>query len=188
MKLYPSASFALVSKGTHPAVCCEFVDLGKVETNWGRKHKGMWVFQVDETEENGRRKEVYCKFNLSVGALSQPTKVQRLMGQWRGRAYSLEEVKNGHVDPEKPVGHACRLEIEHATMEDGAVIHYVEHVRPPAETRLEPAGYKPLAGRIEGGPDEEGEDGGVSPAPVAPSPSPASARVSSEVKADRPPF
>lgn len=136
--------FELVSKGLQPAVCCEYKDLGMVDTKYGKKPKGMWIFQVAETGENGKRKEIRCKFNLAVGTVSKPSKVQKLMGKWRGQSYSQAELENGDVDPERPVGLPCLLDIEHTTLDDGTEIHYVDSVLPPNEVRLEPKGYVPL--------------------------------------------
>ena len=194
-QLFPTSSFTLITKGIHPAICCEFVDLGIVETKWGKKHKGMWVFQVAETEEDGRRKEARCKFNLTVGSTKKPSKVQKLMGKWRGQSYSEAELKNGDVDPEKPVGVACLLDIEHITVEDGTTIHFVDNVLPPGEIRLQPEGYVPVAQRSEGGdhgPDDDEGPGSPGSAPAPPPPPPPTTIPPSQpiagAQADRPPF
>lgn len=136
--------FEIITKGLQPGVCCEYKDLGMVDTKYGKKPKGMWVFQVAETAENGKRKEIRCKFNLAVGTVSKPSKVQKLMGKWRGQSYSQAELENGDIDPEKPVGLPCLLDIEHTTLDDGTEIHYVDSVLPPSEVRLEPKDYVPL--------------------------------------------
>lgn len=160
--LYPSKEMSTpVSKGLHPAICCEFLDLGIVDTRYGKKHKGAWVFQVDERDDEGKRKEIRCKFNLAVGTPTKPSKVQKLMGKWRGASYSQAELDNGDIDPEKPVGQPCILDVEHATLDDGTLIHYVDSILPAGEVRLEPVGYVPVAERAQtktkGG---NGRDGG----------------------------
>ena len=147
-KIYPSkGNFSLITKGIHPAVCCEFVDLGIVETKWGKKPKGAWVFQVAELDDDGKRKEIKCKFNLSVGSVKKPSKVQKFMGKWRGEAYSQDELDNGDVDPERPVGLPCVLDVEHTTLDDGTTVHFVDGILPPTDVRLEPESYVPMSER-----------------------------------------
>jgi hypothetical protein len=173
--------FELVSKGLHPAVCCEYKDLGIVDTKYGKKPKGMWVFQVAETNDEGKRKEIRCKFNLSVGTTSKPSKVQKMMGKWRGRSYSTAELENGDVDPEKPVGLPCLIDIEHMTLDDGTEIHYVDSILPPSDVRLEPQNYVPVdkRSRAQGSSSSSSPDRGDE---ETPKPEVAGA------KTDRPPF
>ena len=209
-QLFPNeTNFTLVPKGIHPAVCCEFVDLDVVETKWGKRHKAKWVFQVDSREEDGRRQEVHCKFNLTVGTAKKPSKVQKFMGKWRGQAYTEAELKNGDVDPERPVGQPCMLDIEHMTLEDGTTIYYVDNILPPGEIRLKPENYVPVAQRERGktGSDEDSNDpdtGAAAPASppppaapaappstAAPPPPPAGAASTGAISGaqqDRPPF
>lgn len=139
-----TTKFELVSPGFHPAVCCEFKDLGIVETRYGKKPKGMWVFQVDEEDQDGRRKEIRCKFNLTVGTVKKPSKVQELMGKWRKKPYTQEELENGDVDPERPVGVPCIIDVMHKTLDDGTEIHFVDGVHPPGDVKLTPKNYVPV--------------------------------------------
>ena len=171
-QLFPTqGTFSLITQGLHPAICCEFIDLGTVDTRWGKKHKGAWVFQVDEREENGKRKEIRCSYNLAVGSVRKPSKVQKLMGKWRGQPYTQEELENGDVDPEKPIGQPCLLDIEHTEVEDGTTIHYVDMILPPGDMRLEPEDYVPVAERDPGGPSPASTGGqtttGSEPPPAA---------------------
>ena len=146
--ILPNATkFELVSRGLQPAVCCEFKDLGIVDTPYGKKPKGMWVFQVAEEDCDGRRKEIRCRFNLAVGTAKNPSKVQELMGKWRKRPYTQEELENGDVDPEKAVGVPCILDVMHKTLDDGKEIHYVDGVHPAADVKLKPTDYVPIEER-----------------------------------------
>ena len=172
--IYPTiGNFSLITKGMHPAVCCEFLDLGIVETQYGKKPKGAWVFQVDELDDDGQRKEIRCKFNMTVGSVKKPSKVQKLMGKWRGAPYDHEELENGDVDPECPVGQPCQLDIEHTTLDDGTTIHFVEQIYPPGDVCLEPEDYV----RTNERPHGNNRDGEESTAPVV-----------SGAHSNRPPF
>lgn len=187
-KIYPSkGTFCLVTKGIHPAVCCEFLDLGIVETKWGKKPKGAWIFQVNELDDDGKRKEVKCKFNLTVGTVKKPSKVQKLMGKWRGEAYDQDELENGDVDPERTVGQPCLLDIEHTTLDDGTTIHYIDGILPPGDVRLQPEGYVPTSERETSTPSGNGNDrNGTGPRHEDPEES--EAPVVSGAHANRPPF
>ena len=153
-----TSKFELVSRGLQPAVCCEFKDLGIVDTPYGKKPKGMWIFQVAEEDKDGRRKEIRCKFNLAVGTVKKPSKVQEMMGKWRTEPYTQEELDKGQVDPERPVGVPCVLDVMHKILDDGTEIHYVDGVHPPADVKLKPKDYIPI-GQRSGGSDEPDEPG-----------------------------
>jgi hypothetical protein len=64
------------SLGMHRAVCCQVVDRGLVNTQYGTKHKGWFIFQVEELIEgtdsdfDGKRKEVRIGFNNTLARRS----------------------------------------------------------------------------------------------------------------------
>ena len=48
--LYP-----VPEEGLHSAVLVDAVDLGQLETPWGPKHKVSLIFELETTDEEGRR-------------------------------------------------------------------------------------------------------------------------------------
>lgn len=156
------------SLGLHRGVCCEVYDRGLVDTKHGRKHKGWFVFQVEElidlegTDYHGKRKEVRVPFNLTLGKKST---LRQVLESWRGQALSAEEIADG-FDLDVVVGVSALLNVgSHSEPDEGGRQYAnVATVLPPVGKdgrkgdawSIKPLDYVPLAER--GSRDDEPDD------------------------------
>lgn len=123
-------------EGLHQAVCCDVVDLGLVETEWGKKQKVRIVFQVvllndDGTEEMNhdtdppRRFELRRDFGLS---LSEKSSLRPFLESWRGRKFTKEEL--GGFDLEHLLGVNCQLQVIHHITDQGKTFGNIQAAVP----------------------------------------------------------
>lgn len=112
-------------EGLHQAICCDVVDLGLVDTEWGKKQKVRLIFQIALPNEDGteelnpdfdppRRFEVRRDFGLT---LSEKSMLRPFLESWRGRKFTKEELEG--FDLEKLLGVNCQVQIIHNITEQG---------------------------------------------------------------------
>lgn len=116
MGIYVSdnAERELPPEGVHQAVCCDVIDLGMVETRFGKKYKIRMVWQLDDPSDPSKRITVIKQYGAT---LNQMSKLSKDLEGWRGKAFSAEERKR--FDVEALIGKNCQLQIVHETMPDG---------------------------------------------------------------------
>ena len=103
--------YVLPPAGLCRAMCSEVVDLGEVDTQFGRKHQGRFIFEIDFTNPNtGKRVTAVQTFNVSLHRKSQ---LRDILHKWLGRELAPAEAANFDLD--KMVGVPAILQIEHAT-------------------------------------------------------------------------
>lgn len=123
-------------EGLHQAVCCDVVDLGLVETEWGKKQKVRLIFQValindDGTEELNhdtdppRRFELRRDFGL---LLSEKSSLRPFLESWRGRKFTKEELTG--FDLEHLLGVNCQLQVIHHITEQGKTFANIQAAVP----------------------------------------------------------
>lgn len=88
--------FQKAEPGQYNAVCCDVVDLGIVETTWKgnvkKVHKCAIIFQLDESNDEGKRFEIAERFTVSM---FDNARLRKFLGDWRGRPYSDDEAEAG---------------------------------------------------------------------------------------------
>ena len=104
----PKSSFIPAPEGLHQAVCVDFVDLGVMDTPWGKKAKCRVVWQIEETMDNGER---FLVSNMYTASLSEKGALRPVLEAWRGRKFTPEELEG--FDTEKLIGANCQLQIVH---------------------------------------------------------------------------
>lgn len=107
----PGGNFTPAPEGTWPAVCCDVVDLGIVETQWGNKHKVRIVWQLDPDAgltNDSKPLVASARFNLS---LHEHSTLRPFLESWRGRKFTAAELQG--FDLEKLIGANCQLLILH---------------------------------------------------------------------------
>lgn len=127
--------FDPVPEGSHPAVCDMFVDFGLQETTGkyaGKiQHKIYLRWQIPSLrlkyEKDGETIEgpmtIGSKFTLS---LHEKAALRKLLQQWRGRAFTPEELKK--FDVTTVVGVPCLISVSHSPRDGGGVYANVDTV------------------------------------------------------------
>ena len=116
------------SEGDHNAVFVDFVDLGMVETKFGKKHKIRGVFQVEETGKDGKRLVVMQRYTASVHEKSLLYKhVKGATGKPPGKKFDTESL----------IGVPCRIIVEHNESGD-KVFANITAVMKAGAVKLEP--------------------------------------------------
>jgi hypothetical protein len=172
-------SYEPASKGLHRAVCAEVYDRGIVDGKFGKKHKGWFVFQVEETVSDaesdfyGQRKEVRVSFNATLDPRGT---LRQVLESWRGSPLTPEE--EGTFDTDRLVGVSAILFIDsHSDPKkdkSGRVFANVKAVLPPIGTNgvqgdaftLEPLNYVPIAERGTDFPTDPDDDEPAAPDPT----------------------
>jgi hypothetical protein len=123
--------------GLHRAVCCDVVELGMIETKFGKKEKIEIAWQIDELMEDGNRFKVIKWYNKT---LHPEGNLCKDLESWRGRAFTEQEVSG--FDLEKLLGANCQLNVVHKTTDRGTFAN-VSAVLPAAkgEAKMEPLDY-----------------------------------------------
>lgn len=113
-----ATEFKPAPAGTHAAVCCDVVDLGVLEVNFGGKskkqHKVNLFWQIDEDMDNGKPFLVRKRYTLS---LHEKAALRKDLEAWRGRPFTPAELDG--FDLEVLIGVGCQINIIHAPKPEG---------------------------------------------------------------------
>ena len=103
------SSFTIAPAGQHGAVCVDIVDRGTVTGQYGSYH-GIWIiWLIDKVNEDfGDHYMVMSQYSLE---LTPKGKLTKLLGSWRGKPLSDEELQG--FDVEKLLGVSCVLQVVH---------------------------------------------------------------------------
>ncbi len=134
-----SGNYIPPPQGLYNAACCDVVDLGRLMTNWGEKHKIKIVFQTEDVCAETKRPYVIGKkytFSLHKNSL-----LRRDLELWRGRAFTEEEVAAG-FDLERLLNANAQIQVLHQMGQDG-MYAMIAAIMAPAKgvTPIKVAGY-----------------------------------------------
>ncbi len=132
--LIKGGEFIPAPDGIHSGICVDAVDLGIVESTFGKKHMVKLVWEIEAKMDDGRPFLVQKRYTASLHEKSSLAKDLR---SWRGKPFTPEEMKG--FDIEKVVGAPCQLVIVHAEKE-GAVYANVQNVAKSGDKKLAPSG------------------------------------------------
>ena len=80
-------------EGLHNAVLVDAVNLGTLESPWGPKEKVSLIFELETTDEEGRRFIVGKRFTRS---LNEKASLRKFLEKWRGNMkYTPDELQQG---------------------------------------------------------------------------------------------
>lgn len=106
-------SYKPAPDGPHSAVCCDVLYMGWKKTEWQGKAREVeevrLLFQIEERNEQGQRYVVGRTFTKS---LSEKANLRKFLEQWRGRAFSEEELKGFQLLT--LLGKTCMIQVKHA--------------------------------------------------------------------------
>ncbi len=148
----PDQKFPTAPEGTHPAVCVDEIDLGKVTSIYNGeerlRHMVRLVWQIDEqiTDVEARQFQMepgsrYVVKQDYTASLDEKAKLRKHLQSWRGRAFTPEELMG--FDLESVVGASCMVSVVHNAGRKGGVFANVEGVMKTVKGmgKLEPMGY-----------------------------------------------
>jgi hypothetical protein len=116
-------------EGLHPAVCCDVVDLGPMDTPWGRKEKVRIRWQLEDINpDTGKRFDVS---GLYTKSLSPKANLRSMLETWRAKRFSDQELQG--FDLEKLLGVNAQVQVIHKPGDEGQVYANVQAVVPPAK-------------------------------------------------------
>lgn len=111
----PESKYTPAPEGLHPAVCCDVVDLGLVDTPWGQKHQVELRWELDfECDETGKR---YVCRKRYTNSLSEKANLRKDLQVWRGQPFTAEELRG--FDLERLIGVSCQVQVMHRLTDDG---------------------------------------------------------------------
>lgn len=121
-----SGTYTPAPEGTFDAVCCDVVDLGIQDTQYGKKHQIRLVWQLSEKMEDGRPFTIGRRYGLS---LNEKSSLFKDVKSWFGKAPPQE------LDVEKLIGSNCQLVVQH-NERDGSTYANVIAVLKAGKTKL----------------------------------------------------
>lgn len=143
--LTESQGYELLTPGIHLAICAEAVDLGEQDSPWGRKHRGVLLFQVNEIGSDGNPKEVRLYFSMTLGTASMPSKIRKVVRNW-GVATDSDIAAGFSID--QLVGKQAKLIVTTGKNAKGQDVSQIDNVLPPDQGQnIQLRNYKPWAER-----------------------------------------
>ena len=101
--------FIPAPEGLHHAVCVDFIDLGEMETPWGKKPKCRIYWQVDAL--NPENNERFLVTNTYTASLNEKANLRHHLEAWRGRKFTEKELQG--FDTEQLIGANCQIQVIH---------------------------------------------------------------------------
>jgi len=165
--------------GIHKATCCDVVDLGTQETEFGTKHQCEIHFELDKAtaglvEATGNQFTVRTqRFNLPEPGqqLNENSSLHKFLSGWRGKTLTAGE----NIELEKIVGVHAHLVLALKTSQKGTEYTAITTASPKNKNEV----FPPLSGAykrrvVEAAPAIQAPAAApAQPAPVQPDPAPA---------------
>ena len=160
--------------GIHKAICCDLVDLGQQETEYGPKHQCELHFELDKAsagivQATGNPFTVRTqRFNLPENGLplNEKASLFKFLCSWRGRPIQVGEP----IDLESLVGkHATLVLATKVSQKSGNEYTAIDSLTPRRKEEL----FPPLSGSYTRRKDRDGAQLEPVPAPVEPAAAPA---------------
>ena len=131
------SQYPLPSEGLHHGVCVDAVDLGELDTPFGRKRKLSLIWELKETDDDGSHYIVGKRYTWS---LNEKSNLRKDLERWRGGKFSLEQLQGG-IDLEEFIGVNATLFITHNVTDERTYAN-VESILPHKNSRGKPAPFE----------------------------------------------
>lgn len=119
--------YPLAPDGLLDAVLVDVVDLGELDTPWGAKHKLSLVFELEDTDSEGKHYIVTKRYTWS---LNEKSNLRKDLERWRGSKFTKDELESG-IDMEAFIGLNATLFISHNESEEhGKTFANIETILP----------------------------------------------------------
>ncbi len=99
------SQYPIPDEGLHHGVCVDAISLGQIETPWGAKEKISLMFELESTDENGKRFIVGKRFTRS---LNEKATLRKFLEKWKGSKYTPQDLQEG-INLEEYVGMSATL-------------------------------------------------------------------------------
>ncbi|MEO9887054.1 MAG: hypothetical protein ABJR05_14550 [Balneola sp.] len=119
--------YPLAPDGLQDAVLVDVVDLGELDTPWGPKHKLSLVFELEDTDPEGKHYVVTKRYTWS---LNEKSNLRKDLERWRCSKFTTEDLEQG-IDMEAIIGLNATLFISHNESEEhGKTFANIETILP----------------------------------------------------------
>uniref|UniRef100_A0A6M3JXF7 Uncharacterized protein n=1 Tax=viral metagenome TaxID=1070528 RepID=A0A6M3JXF7_9ZZZZ len=118
-------AFVPCPSGLHQAVCCDVVDNGIVQTQWGDKHKITIRWQASEAMEDGKPYLIQKRYTNS---LHEKAALRHDLESWRGKPFTEAELTG--FDLEKLLNANGQIVVVHRQSDDGKTWANVQALTP----------------------------------------------------------
>lgn len=103
-----SKKYEIPDEGLYTAVLADIVDLGEVDTQFGKKHRVRFIYILEDTDSEGRQFRLFQQMNASLHEKATMFKlIRRLTGKDPGTSFDLEVLLNKQ----------CQLDVQHSESE-----------------------------------------------------------------------
>jgi hypothetical protein len=116
--------YSTAPEGLWPAVCCDVVDMGMVQSQWGQSHQVRIVWQLEDIDPTNKKPyQVQRRFRLS---LHEKSSLRPMLESWRGNKFSEEDLEG--FDLERLIGVNCQVQVIHNVKSQNKVYANVQAV------------------------------------------------------------
>jgi hypothetical protein len=119
--------FVPAPMGLQRAVCCDVVEMGLVETSFGKKRKVRLCFQSEHKMDNGKPFIIQQRYTAT---LHKKGMLRPALEGWRGKP--LTEAEANDFDLEVLIGKNCQILVVHNT-KDGITYGNIQSIVPAAK-------------------------------------------------------
>lgn len=116
------------STGIHGAVCCDVIDLGLQQTQWGEKRKLQLTFSLDQNKSDGKPIVISRRYTAT---LNEKGSLRKDLKTWRGADLTADE--KAEFNAEKLIGAQAQVNIEEFQKSDGTAGTSIGAILPPAD-------------------------------------------------------
>ena len=113
--------------GYNNAVCCDVIDLGEMETAWGKKHMVTLQFQLEKRDAENRP---FMALKRYTATLNDRSTLKKDLESWRGKPFTAQELAG--FDLETLIGINANLLIKQV-QQDEKIYANIEGVLPPID-------------------------------------------------------
>lgn len=156
-----NSTFKPAPAGLHQGACCDVIDHGVVQTQWGDKHKVTLRWQLAEGEGD----TPYYVQKRYTNSLHEKAVLRHDLESWRGREFTPGELAG--FDLEKLLGVNGQILVVQKKATDGKVWSNVQTLMPMGKgaPKLDVRGYVRECERVPDDemPSDEGPDFGPTP-------------------------
>jgi len=123
-----ATSFTPAPEGLHQGVCVDIIDLGLLDTKWGKRRKVVIRWQINQVnQDTGKRFIAQKRYTAS---LNKKASLYKDLSAWRGKPMTKEECEG--FDLELLLDKNCQLQIAHSIGDDGTKYANVQTIVPLA--------------------------------------------------------